>query len=563
MLAKRYTVSYAAFRGITRSRPLDSMRYDPSSVCLCGMLSIRCTATHHNLFLAVPILRYGKRAKTLLQVFLDVTDIIEYNLQILAEHKQPQPAFFHLHRSDPTSGFVYDATNIPGHTYPQNFSLSASLSGSDDSLLLRLSLGSHLAYHIRQQVEQQMGYTCTVGISTSKLLSKLVGNLNKPNAQTTLLPPYEYEDNGALGNVASFMDAHDIGKVPDIGFKMTEKLRHYVLKCSLDSGSSIPCSERLERTTVGDLRNLPGLNAQVLEEILAGPGMQRGVGFKTWCLLHGIDDTEVAMARDFPKQISIEDSYRCMNTMEGVLRELLTLSTSLLHRMRADLTVEVQVLDGNHGQKKTRQWLVHPRTLRLSTRPRPPPGADGNRARASIRISRSTSLPTFVFNLAEPVELLAKRLVHESLVVLFRHLHPERRGWDLSLINVAVTNMVETAGTSKSAAGRDIGKMFKFREKTSEVPGSVKANVTSLIQTNNIGAVNTMAASRAPALDAIAIGSEDQLPLSQSTQLSEAASTWDESESDEQCFVGICPHCDARVPDFALAAHLRFHEVNI
>lgn len=82
-----------------------------------------------------------------------------------------------------------------------------------DSMQWRLVLGSHLAHYIRLQLRERKGYTSTVGISTSKMLSKLVGNVNKPNAQTTLFP-------SSPSNVTTFVDKHEVGKIPGIGFKM-------------------------------------------------------------------------------------------------------------------------------------------------------------------------------------------------------------------------------------------------------------------------------------------------------------------------------------------------------
>jgi DNA polymerase iota len=66
-------------------------------------------------------------------------------------------------------------------------------------------------------------------------------------------------------------------------------------------------------------------------------GTPHGIGTRVWDLLNGCDDTEVGQAREVPKQISIEDSYRRLDTMEDVLKELHMLAASLLKRMHADL----------------------------------------------------------------------------------------------------------------------------------------------------------------------------------------------------------------------------------
>jgi DNA polymerase iota len=493
-----------------------------------------------------------------------VTDIIDYNLRLL-NHSDITNSFLCLSRDDPTKGFAFDASRLAGHAYNQGSNGSTSSDASTGSLLMRLILGSHLARHMRDQLEQVMGYSSTVGISTSKLLSKLVGNVNKPRDQTTLLPPYDSDHDGGPSNVTSFMDTHDVGKVPDIGFKMSHKLRQYALK-RLGKVDVEPMQMEYDystQVTVGELRTLPGLDARVLEDILAGPGMQRGIGFKTWCLLHGVDDTEVALAKDTPKQISIEDSYLRMDTMDAVHRELFTLTASLLRRMRADLTEEESgAMNEDTTEPEVRRWLAHPKTLRLSTRPRPPPGADGKRGRASARISRSCDLPTFVFNLSESIDVLARRLVQERVLGLFRHLHPEKHGWDLSLINVAVTNMAETAGSSKASIGRDIGAMFRTQGKSLlpwkvddvDMPPSDPRNIAAdEIQTMEYGPVNTSDHGN---------GSEDTLPWSQSTQELNNDGGWIVDDEEDDTTVACCPLCGAAMPDFAIAAHLRYHENN-
>ena len=155
------------------------------------------------------------------QVFMDVTDLVDYNFTLLNQNDLTS-SFFHLDDHDPTIGFPFDASSVVGHTFPAsstNRIVSRKNTFSNDSadLLLRLCLGSHLARHLRHQLEQQQGYTCTAGIGTSKLISKLVGSLNKPKGQTTLLPPYDSDASDGRSNVNDFIDDHDIGKIPGIG----------------------------------------------------------------------------------------------------------------------------------------------------------------------------------------------------------------------------------------------------------------------------------------------------------------------------------------------------------
>jgi DNA polymerase iota len=151
----------------------------------------------------------------------------------------------------------------------------------------------------------------------------------------------------------------------------------------------------------------------MLEKTLGGPGAAKGIGMRIWGILHGVDNTEVLEARDLPTQISIEDSYGRgrFDNLENVRRELVVLTASLIRRMRTDL------LDKS---EETSRWLAHPRTLRLSTRPRNAPETDGIRTYNANRISRSAPLPGFIFNLDENLDALAERLVQECLLSMFR-----------------------------------------------------------------------------------------------------------------------------------------------
>lgn len=104
------------------------------------------------------------------QVFMDVTDMIDYNSALLNPNDLTN-AFFHLDPCDPTVGFPFDASNMIGHTFPAASTnpnpiiVSTNKTFLNDSadLCLRLCLGSHLARHMRHQLEEQQGYTCTAG----------------------------------------------------------------------------------------------------------------------------------------------------------------------------------------------------------------------------------------------------------------------------------------------------------------------------------------------------------------------------------------------------------------
>ncbi|KAL8873953.1 MAG: hypothetical protein Q9174_000640 [Haloplaca sp. 1 TL-2023] len=238
--------------------------------------------------------------------------MVDYNIEMINQNAL-QSSFLHLSRNDPTIGFPFDGSKVSGHTFPavsankksSNEPLDQRLIRGHDSLLhLRLVVGSHIAQHLRYQLEEHQGYSSTVGISTTKLISKLVGNVNKPKGQTTLLPPY-----GPIGmdesNVARFLDGHDIGKVPGVGFKCAQKIRDLILGRPAAFEAGLVYGGTKEDVSVKDVRLFPSMGGELLEKLLGGHGAPRGIGTKVWGLINGVDDSDVSKAREVPHQISI------------------------------------------------------------------------------------------------------------------------------------------------------------------------------------------------------------------------------------------------------------------
>ncbi|KAK4101416.1 DNA/RNA polymerase, partial [Parathielavia hyrcaniae] len=291
------------------------------------------------------------------EVFMDVTDIVSYNVELLNQNALPQ-SYFCLSRTDPEVGFEYDATSFSGCVHGED-----GVQHLENVLYMRLLLASHLAQHLRLKIEDE-GYTTACGIATNKLLAKLVSDKNKPRNQTTLLALHE-ED------ILSFMDGHPLRKVPGIGFKTTSILEGFILNQEPDTDMySMECS-----TTVGQARTHPSMSPATLERLLSGPGAEKGVGSKVWSLLHGADETDVKPGRDVPAQISIEDTYKGDVTQpHEIRRELLAITASLLRRMHVDLLDDTPA--NTMATTTSAKWLAHPKTLRLSTRPYLPPTSE-------------------------------------------------------------------------------------------------------------------------------------------------------------------------------------------
>jgi DNA polymerase iota len=459
------------------------------------------------------------------EIFMDVTDMIAYNVALLNPNDLTH-SFFHLDRQDPTAGFEFDATNLHGPVYPDGDTaadLAPSTESDPSQIRTRLLLASHLAGYLRGQLEDEKGYTATAGISTSKILAKLVGSVHKPNSQTTLLPPYTTVKNGEESNVLKFLDQREIRAIPGIGSKFSRKIISYIT-------ASDPAKAE-DGLTVRDVRLFPGMGPSVLERILSGPGAPRAIGLRIWELLHGVDNTPVGEARDVPTQISIEDSYGSLDNFEAARKAMLALAASLIRRMRTDLTEKytdaetTSTTAAEHGDTKIR-WLARPRTIRLSTLPRSLP--DSNSGVSHTRISHSAPLPQYVFNLDESVDALAERLVRDLTVTMFRKLHRERTGWNLRVLNLAVTNMIDLIG--KHSNGCDIGKMFQRQEvRHQESHMDFESGLVT------------------------------DLEVPESTPAAASEAVWEESDEEDNMTGVHCNVCGALIPHFARVAHEVYH----
>ncbi|KAI1780503.1 DNA/RNA polymerase [Hypoxylon cercidicola] len=487
------------------------------------------------------------------EVFLDVTDVIAYNAELLNLNAL-QDSFFQLSRQDPEKGFSFDGSRFSGCVQPSLKDASTILG---NPLGVRLMLASHLGGYLRHKLEEDFGYTSSGGISTNKTLAKLAGSVNKPKNQTTLLSIRD-ED------VQNFMDGHALRQVPGIGFRTAQLVQDHVLSTST-AVLNPHDPEQGGRVTVGQVRQHPSMSAELLERILDRPGAERGGGEKVWNLLHGVDGSEVKAASDVPTQISIEDTYmsRPLNTPAEVARELRALATSLVRRMRVDLVVE----DTETGSQP--RWAAYPKTLRLSTRTRPKPNATSSSSASASsvpesfsRVSRSQPLPSYVLNLKDDsVEAVAERLATEALLPLFRRLNPERQGWNLALINICVTNMVMVAGSDNEtgngsvSGGRNIASMFRTQED--------KLREWTVYDTTPTHDTTADEHVDSPAEEATGSkereyeqGGGEVVEEPSTISLDSDADAWEEEEESQRC--GLCGHA---IPLFAMAAHERFHTI--
>ncbi|KKA26646.1 hypothetical protein TD95_002634 [Thielaviopsis punctulata] len=442
------------------------------------------------------------------EVFMDVTDIIDYNMSCL-NLAHLHSAFFFLSCRDPELGFPCDLSQFAGcvtgatpsialrhisayATDPPAFATDPVVAAS----ALRLLLGSHLAQYLRERLEDH-GFTASCGVATNKVLSKMAAAKNKPRNQTTLLL-LSAKDREA------FMAGHTVRQIPGIGARTAGVLQDLV--------------QSSEACTVAQVLRVPDMSPRLLDRVLSRSGSERDIGEKLWNLLHGIDETIVKNRTSVPSQISVEDSFRHLRGTQKIHAELRRLAAALVRRMRTDLLV----IDAPEERDKSVHWAARPKTLRLSLR-----NMKKGESLADMyahRVSRSQPVPGFLFNVKEEAEELAARLVDEALARLLTKFGIAEAEWDIAILNVGVSNMVVGASDSVDGSGRNIADMFKRQDEVLQ-PFRV---------TEGEG-----------------LGTEDTEDWD-----------WEEHSGDERdAATVICPQCDHRFLAFALVAHLRYHQL--
>lgn len=125
---------------------------------------------------------------------------------------------------------------------------------------------------IRQTVFDELGLQCSLGLSTSRMVSKVASEMGKPRGMTVVLP----------GQEAAFLRPLDVGRIPGIGPKMQEQL------------------QGLGVQTVGDLQRL---DERLLEEKFGvhGPSLLRRA--------LGQDRSPVRPEKRAPKSIGAETTF--------------------------------------------------------------------------------------------------------------------------------------------------------------------------------------------------------------------------------------------------------------
>ncbi|KAM6964833.1 DNA polymerase iota [Aplochiton taeniatus] len=293
--------------------------------------------------------------------FMDITEVVEKRL-----------------RDNPESG-EYSFT---GHVYNN---ASINVKAIDHP---RLAIGSHVAAELREVIYSKLGLTGCAGISTSKLLAKLVSGTFKPNQQTTLLPLSVKDIMGSLNGLQ---------KIPGVGHQTAKRF------------------QALGLVSVRDLQLFP------LADLVREFGDNSAQRLRNLAL--GIDDTPVTPT-GAPQSLSDEDSFKKMSSTKEVLQKVEDLLQSLLDRM----------------QKDGRQ----PRTFRLTIRRYSATNKWFNRE------SKQCPIPNHIGQKITSGSSDALAQLMTIAMKLFHKVVDCYAAFHLTLINVCFSNLQTSSATSSS-----------------------------------------------------------------------------------------------------------------
>ncbi|CAK9270660.1 unnamed protein product [Sphagnum jensenii] len=176
----------------------------------------------------------------------------------------------------------------------------------------RLLAGAIIAERIRSAVRMELGYTCSVGIATNKLLAKIASAKNKPDRQT-LIPPRA---------VPGLMQMLPLRKIKLLGGKLGEEMK-----------------QKWGCLTAGDAQQIPQA------ELMACFGER--LGTYAWKAVRGFQADKVQV-KQISKSMLAAKSFSATSDLSAVRRWLGILAEELSIRMHRDF-------EQNHRQPKLLQ----------------------------------------------------------------------------------------------------------------------------------------------------------------------------------------------------------------
>lgn len=340
----------------------------------------------------------------------DVTEMVDFHLSEMGwtgddnttlEVEKEQ--VFHIKQNE--MSFTYNPYTWAGFKIDADGDRASQTSQSQERLTwhtIKLHAASHLAYFIRNQIRNRLGFTCSAGVASSKVMAKLAADAHKPNNQT-LLCPNMYEN---------FIQALPIRRIMGIGYKTAKTLKDK-LHDSKEQTTSADHEAHDDLSEEHPEWHFPDLTVAYIHENCREEQFVDWFGEKqgeqTWDLLHGIDKAPVIPTPLIPTQISIEDSFRQCGSIQEAKTRLLELAVDFIKRLESELVTD-------------NTWVKYPTTLRLTTRAR---GSKNTRAMRDTRISKSDRMPVDIFETDQSVKDRASSLVDRSLLPMLRKLVTE------------------------------------------------------------------------------------------------------------------------------------------
>ncbi|XP_053156646.1 DNA polymerase iota [Hemicordylus capensis] len=298
--------------------------------------------------------------------FVDITEMVELRLEQWERDTIAKISF---------SGHVYNNQTVNVH----------------DPTHIRLAAGSQIAAEMREAMHNRLGLTGCAGVSSSKLLSKLVSGTFKPNQQTVLLPESRQDLMLSLAHIS---------KVPGIGCKT---------------------AKRLVMLGIATVHDLQMCSAAILEKELGVLAAQRVQ--KLSC---GEDDSPVTPSGP-PQSLSDEDSFKKCCTEAEVKKKVEELLTNLLDRLYKD------------GRK--------PYTIRLAIR------QFSCANKWFSRESRQCPIPPHVAQRIGTGDANIKTQLVAILMKLFRKMINVDVPFHLTLLNVCFSNLKAPVLSTKQSIG--------------------------------------------------------------------------------------------------------------
>jgi len=187
---------------------------------------------------------------------------------------------------------------------------------------------SHVSQQIKNLIREKTKLTCSIGVSSNKLLSKIASDYKKPDGLTIVTPD----------NVSEFMETIEIRDIPGIGKKTQERLEEQGIKTI----------SKVKEMNVFDLIKLFG----------------RKTGTYIFNAVRGLDDEPVTL-RSPTVQISkistLKKDSNDYNFLEESLIELCNqLHTVILRENKIFKSVGIQLTQTNLSNKTKSKMLRSP-----------------------------------------------------------------------------------------------------------------------------------------------------------------------------------------------------------